>query len=217
MTVRDARAFLRLVPSTGRRYYPHSEPDRDTRFALAVFDVDDNQPFTRTTQAHTGQWEARPIAATIAGQPSTGQRLCDAVTLELVDTYIGDNYHAAQMLYAAARRAAFALGYQRVLTRAGQYTALRAARWQWQRVPTINDAGSSYAYVAPGPAPAPLVASIIDQYRWPRWWRLPHMDSVITDPPDQDLQIPQWADAALVSGTPATGSTVAGRAPAVRG
>ncbi|WP_163506543.1 hypothetical protein [Fodinicola acaciae] len=118
--------------------------------------------------------DARPVAVTIAADAAIGSGADDGVTLELTDTYVfryRSANHAAAMMYGAARRAVFGLGYQRLITRAGYVPALRAMGWTWSRIPVSDDAATTYAYTAPGSSPSSITAEIAAGYRWPHWWR----------------------------------------------
>jgi hypothetical protein len=170
LSVRDARAWLARSPRPGHRYHVRRPSDQEATLALAVFAVADNQPLARhrvpASMSQQKVFEASPSAvAIVAALPGAP----DTVTMELADTYVA-SHHSALVLYGAVRRAVHALGYQRLVSRIGHYSALRAARWQWQRIQLGTDQ-STYAYVAPGDAPSPTVAAVAGHYSWPRWWR----------------------------------------------
>ncbi|WP_163511223.1 hypothetical protein [Fodinicola acaciae] len=166
LSVRDARAWLADPPQAGHRYRVRRPNDRDATVALAVFAVADDQPLPRHRIPPEASFHARPSAIAIAA-PLAGAS--DMVTVELADTYV-DSHHAALVLYGAVRQAVHALGYQRLVARIGYHSALRSARWQWQRI-DLDRHQATYGYLAPGPVPSPAVATLAEHHIWPRWWR----------------------------------------------
>ena len=88
---RAANAFV-------RRLHRHSRPTVGAVIAVAVVDTAD---------------QIRGVA--IAGRP-VAQALQDGLTLEILRVCTDGSRNACSMLYGACRRAARALGYQRILT-----------------------------------------------------------------------------------------------------
>lgn len=114
--------MLRLVPvdwQTARGFvadwHRHHRPPVGFKFAVGVADEMD-----------------RLVGVAIVGRP-TARRFQDGVTLEVTRTATDGSKNANSMLYGACARAAFALGYRRLVTytQAGESGAsLRAAGWQ---------------------------------------------------------------------------------------
>ena len=76
--------------------------------------------------------EGRMCGVVIVGRP-VSRRLDDGATLEVTRCCTDGTRNAASMLYGAAQRAAFALGYQRLVTytlTTEPGTSLRAAGWK---------------------------------------------------------------------------------------
>jgi len=93
------------------RHHPHEPNRRAFRFAIAA------------TDGH------RIAGVLIAGRP-VARHLDDGLTLEVHRCCTDGTRNAASMLYAAARRAAKALGYRRLITHtlaSESGTSLRAA------------------------------------------------------------------------------------------
>lgn len=113
---------LRVVPITFpaacafvAMWHRHHEPPQGHKFSVAVADDGD---------------VLRGVA--IVGRP-VARHLDDALTLEVTRTATDGSRNANSMLYAAAWRAARALGYRRLVTytQAGESGAsLRAAGWR---------------------------------------------------------------------------------------
>lgn len=112
---------LRVVPCTQRQakayvaqYHRHHQPPQGGLFALACLD------------------DERLCGVVIVGRP-VARRLDDGLTAEVTRCCTDGTRNACSILYGRARRAAFALGFRRVVT----YTlpdeggaSLRAAGWE---------------------------------------------------------------------------------------
>lgn len=104
----EANAFV-------RQYHRHHKPTRFHNFSLGVADEDG---------------EIRGVA--IVGRP-VARMLCDGLTLEVNRVATDGCPNACSALYGAARRAAFALGYRRLITytlNTEPGTSLVAAGWK---------------------------------------------------------------------------------------
>ena len=110
----EANAFV-------ARHHRHHGPVRGYKFALAVSIVDG------------------PICGVaIVGRP-VARVLDDGLTLEVTRVATDGTRNAASMLYGACRRAAFALGYRRLVTYtlpSERGSSLRASGWR-----VIGEAG----------------------------------------------------------------------------
>jgi hypothetical protein len=107
VTLRDARAFT-------ARHHRHNAPPIGHRFSIG---------------AAVG---SELVAVVIVGRP-VARALDDGDTLEVTRLTTDGTPHAASMLYAAAWRAAKAMGYRRLVTytQADEPgTSLRAAGWR---------------------------------------------------------------------------------------
>jgi hypothetical protein len=113
---------LRIVPvdwNTARRFvamwHRHHRPPIGHKFSIGVADDDD-----------------RLVGVAVISRP-TARHHDDGLTLEVVRTTTDTTPNANSMLYGAAARATFALGYQRLITytQAGETGAsLRGAGWR---------------------------------------------------------------------------------------
>lgn len=95
---------LRVVPCTQRQakayvqeHHRHNKPPQGGLFALAAMDGD------------------RLCGVAIVGRP-VARGLDDGLTAEITRCCTDGTHNACSILYGRARRAAFALGYQRVVT-----------------------------------------------------------------------------------------------------
>ena len=107
VTLRDARAFV-------ARHHRHNAPPRGCLFCIGV------------AAGH----ELRAVA--VVGRP-VARHLQDGTTAEVTRLTTDGTPHCASMLYAAAWRAAKAIGYRRLVTytQDGEPgTSLRAAGWR---------------------------------------------------------------------------------------
>jgi hypothetical protein len=98
-----------------RRHHRHHGPLRFHKFSLAVVD---------------GEGTVRGVA--IVGRP-VSRALDDGRTLEVSRVATDGVHNGCSMLYGACRRAAFALGYRRLITyvlSTEPGTSLRAAGWK---------------------------------------------------------------------------------------
>lgn len=97
-----------------RRFHRHHLPPQGWKFGIAVNDGE------------------KVCGVVTVGRP-VARRLNDGWTLELTRCCTDGTPNAASMLYGAARRAAFALGYKRLITytlAAEPGTSLKAAGWK---------------------------------------------------------------------------------------
>jgi hypothetical protein len=107
ITFDEACEFVRL-------HHRHHKPPRGWKFGVAVNDSE------------------RVVGVIMTGRP-VSRHLDDGYTLEVTRCCVVDAKHAASMLYAAAWRAARALGYRRLITytlASEPGTSLVAAGWK---------------------------------------------------------------------------------------
>jgi hypothetical protein len=144
---------LRLVPVAFRQacafvaaHHRHHGPPQGMKFAIGV---------TAADGALAG--------VVIAGRP-VARYLDDGLTVEVTRTCTRGAANANSMLYAAAWRAARALGYRRAITytRAGESGAsLRAAGWQ-----PVATCPPNAGWDRPGRPRRPSTACYIARTRW---------------------------------------------------
>jgi len=125
MSTRIVTPGLRIVPVTFkaacafvRELHRHNKPPRGHKFSVGVL-------------AH-----GRLVGVAMSGRP-IARALDDGATLEINRTCTDGARNANSMLYGAARRAAFAMGYERVITytqKGESGASLRAAGFVLVRV-----------------------------------------------------------------------------------
>lgn len=91
-TLRAANAFV-------KQYHRHNKPSRGHKFSIGL--ISDEKV----------DW----VGVAIAGRP-VSRHLDDGLTLEVNRTCIDGTRNANSMRYGAVRRAAFAMGYRRLIT-----------------------------------------------------------------------------------------------------
>ena len=113
--------MLQLQPITFReackyieQHHRHHKPPRGMKFCIAVNDGE------------------KVVGVIVAGRP-VARLLDDGWTLEITRCCTDGTYNSSSMLYGAATRAGFAMGYKRIITYILQNepgTSLKASNWK---------------------------------------------------------------------------------------
>jgi hypothetical protein len=120
------------------------KPDGAVRLAVVPCGLDEANEFVRRHHRHHGAFQGHKFSLAVADPAGvvrgvavvsrpTSRHLDDGLTLEVVRVATDGCPNACSCLYGACRRAAFALGYRKVITfvlDSEPGTTLRAAGWK---------------------------------------------------------------------------------------